>query len=89
MYLRIYDNKLLEIYKTIWTKIEDLKNCMLYQFFIHLYIKSKIRGYGGKFYTNFRNLNLPELGEECGSFTAISIDSLLVYEKKSITCKYI
>ena len=33
MSLRIGDDKLFEKYKTIWTKIEDLKqlNCMLYQ----------------------------------------------------------
>ena len=40
MYLRIDDNKLLEIYKTIWTKIEDLKNIELYAlpvFYISIY----------------------------------------------------
>ena len=34
MFLRVDDNKLLEKYKTIWTKTEDLKilNWMHYQF---------------------------------------------------------
>ena len=33
-------------------------------------------------YTNFRSLNLPEDDIECESFTVISVDSLLVYNKK-------
>ena len=47
-----------------------------------MYIKTKIRTYGEKVYTNFRGLNVPEDDIECKSFTAISIDSLLVYENK-------
>ena len=35
-----------------------------------------------KVYTNFRSLHVPEDGVGCESFTAISIDSLLVYENK-------
>ena len=31
---------------------------MLYLFFIYLYIKAKIRGYGDKFSTNFCHLNV-------------------------------
>ena len=38
--------------------------------------------YKYKFYTNFRGLNFPEGGVECGSFSIISIDYLLVYENK-------
>ena len=48
-------------------------------------IKTKIRTYGDKVYTKFRGLNVPEGDIECKSFTFISIDSLLVYEKKNIT----
>ena len=33
-------------------------------------------------YTNFRSLNVPEDDVECESFTVISVDSLLVYNKK-------
>ena len=46
------------------------------------YIKTKIRTYGDKVYTNFRDLNVPEDDIECESFTVISIDSLLVYKNK-------
>ena len=38
--------------------------------------------YGDKVYTNFRGSNVPKDNIECESFTAISIDSFLVYENK-------
>ena len=47
-----------------------------------------IRTYGDKVYTNCRGLNVPEDYVDCKSLTFISIDFLLVYEKKN-TCKYI
>ena len=46
------------------------------------YIKTKIRTHGGKVYTNFRVLNVPEDDIECKSFRVVSIDSLLVYDNK-------
>ena len=45
-------------------------------------IKTKIRTYGDKVYSNFSGLSVPEDDIECESFTVISIDSLLVYENK-------
>ena len=61
------DEKLLEKYKTIWTKIEDLKNILLNALPVYdeRYIKNKIRTYGDKVYTNFRGLNVPEDDIEC------------------------
>ena len=63
----IDDEKLLERYKTIWTKIEDLKNIELYALLVYddRYIKTKIRTYGDKVCTNFRGLNMPEDDIEC------------------------
>ena len=46
------------------------------------YIKTKIRTFGDKVYTNFRGLNLIEDNIEYESFTVASMDSLLVYENK-------
>ena len=46
------------------------------------YIKTKLRTYGNKVYTNFRGLNVPEDDIERESFTVISIDSLLLYDEK-------
>ena len=80
----INDEKLLEKYKTIWTKIEDLKNIKLHALPVYddRYRKTKIRTYGNNVYTNFCALNVPVDGIECESFTDISIDSLLVYNNQ-------
>ena len=75
-----FPQKLLEKYKSIWTKTEGLKNIGFNALPVYdkRYIKSKVRTYGDKVYTTFRNLNMPEDYMECESFTVISIDSLLV-----------
>ena len=80
----IDNEKLLEKNKTIWTKIEDLKNIELKALpaYDDRYIRNKIRTYGDKVYTNFRGLNVPQDGIECKSFTDMSIDSLLAYENR-------
>ena len=80
----IDDEKLLEKYKAIWTKIEDLKNIELNALPVYddTYIKTKIRTYGDKFYTNFCSLNDPEDDIRCESFTVIPINRLLLYENK-------
>ena len=69
-------------YKTIQTKIKDLKIIELNALPIYhgRYLKPEIRTYGDKVYTNFRGLNVLKEDTECKSFTAISIDALLVYE---------
>ena len=73
----IDDEKLLEKYKAIWTKIEDLKNIELdgFPFYDDRYVKTKIRTDGDKVYTNCGGLNVPEDDIECESITVISIDS--------------
>ena len=82
MYLRIDDDKLLEKYKTIWINIEDLQNIDLdiLPVYDDGYIKTKMKTYGDKIYTNFRGWNAQENGVECESFTVISIDSLLILD---------
>ena len=84
MPFRIDDEKLLEKYKAIWTKIENLKNVELNALPVYddKYIKTKTRTFGDKVYTNIRGLDVPEDDIECESFTVIFIDSLLVYENK-------
>ena len=88
---RIDEEKLLKKYKAIWTKIEDLKNNKLSALPVNddKYIKTKIRTYGDKVYNKFRGLNVPEDDIEYESFTAISFDSLLVYENKSYLQVYL
>ena len=84
MSFRIDDEKLLEKCKTIWTKIKDLKNIELNALPVYndRYIKTEIKIYGDKIHTNFRSFNVPEIDIECGSFTVISIDSLLACVSK-------
>ena len=93
MSFRIDYEKLLEKYKAIWNKIENLKNIELNTLLVNddRYIKSKIRTYGDKFHAKLHGLNVMEEYIECESFPrmwVISIDSLLVYEKNMIY-KYI
>ena len=82
--LRIDDEKLLQKYIAIWSKIKNLKNVELNTLPVYddRYIETKIRTYDDKVYTNFSGLNLPQDEIECESCTVISIDSLLVYESK-------
>ena len=84
MSFHIDDEKLLEKYKAIWTKIEDLKNIKLNALPVYYdrYIKTKIRKFVEKVYANFCGLDVAEDDIECQSFTVISIDCLLVYGKK-------
>ena len=64
------DEMLLEKNKTIWTKIEDLKNTELKVLPVYddRYIQTQIRANGEKVYTNLRGLMAPEDGVECKSF---------------------
>ena len=82
IYLAIDDDKLLEKYKTIWTKIEGLLNIKLNALPVYddRFIKIQTRTYGDKFCTKFHDLNMPQEGAECESSTIISIDSLFVCE---------
>ena len=64
--------------------MEILKNIELNALPVHdnRYIKTKIRTCGHKVYTDFRGLHVAEDDIEYESFTVVSIDSLLVYDKK-------
>ena len=80
----IDDEKLLEKYEAAWTKIEDLQNIESNALPVYddRYIKTKIRTYSDKSFIIFRGLNVTEDDIECESFTVISIDFLLIYDKK-------
>ena len=84
MSFQIDNEKLLGRYKAIWTMIEDLKNIKLNALPVYddKLMKTKTRTFGDKVHTNFRGLNVPEDDKECESFTVISINSLLVYDKE-------
>ena len=68
MFFRIDDENLLEKYKTILNKIEDLKSIKLNALPV--------------LPTNFRGIHVQEDYIECKYFTVISIGSLLVFESE-------
>ena len=84
MSLSIDNEKLLKKYKTIWIKMEELNNMKLNTLPVYddRCIKTTIKTFDDKVYTNFRGLNVSETDIKCESFTVISIDYLLVYDKK-------
>ena len=84
MSFHINDEELWEKYKTIWVKIEVLKNIELNAAPIYAdgYIKTKIRTCSDNFYTKFCSLNVTEDAVECESFKIISFGYLLVYDNK-------
>ena len=80
MFFRIDDEKLLEKYKTNQTNIKDLKNIELNALPVYddRYIKTKIRKYDYKVYTNFHGLNVPEGNIECESFIFQYIQTIVL-----------
>lgn len=83
------DGDLLEKYKNIWSKTDELKSFALTAFPVHddKYIKSKIKANSKKINTHFYDLIVPEDGIKCNCMTMISIDSLFIYSKK-IMCLF-
>ena len=79
MSFRINDGKLLQKYRPVWTKIEDLKHIELNALPVYddKYIKTKLRTYGDRFSTNFRGLNVPEDDIERETFADLSVDSCM------------
>ena len=67
IYYCIDNEKLLEKYKAIWTKSKDFKNIQLNILPVYddRYIKTKIRTYSSKVYSNLCGLNVPEDDIEC------------------------
>ena len=76
----IDDEKLLEMYKAVQTKIEDFKNIKLNTLPVYdnRYIKTKIRTFDDKVYTNFCGLIVPGDDIECESFAVVSVASIFV-----------
>ena len=63
----VYDDKLLEKYKQVRTKIENLQDIELSSFPIYddRDIKIKTKTSGNEVYTNFCSLNVSECAVEC------------------------
>ena len=84
---RIHDEKVLEKYKAIWNRIEDLTNnelnaslCLIV--YDDKYTKTKIRTYSDKVYTNLRGLNVQKMIKNVNFSHSFLLIFLLVYENK-------
>ena len=77
------DEMVLEKYKTIRIKTEDLQNIEVNALsnYDEMYIKAKIRTFGDNFWNSSRELNALEGDIECEVFTIFFTDSLFVSEK--------
>ena len=75
MSFHIGDDKLLGIYKAIWTNIEDLNNFLFNTLPVsgERYIKTESRKFGDKVPNNLRDINVLENDIERESFTLFSI----------------
>ena len=87
MSFSINDEKLLEKYTAIWTKIEDLKIIKLdaLPVYDNRYIKTKIRTNGDKVYTNFHDLNVMIYDVKLLQSFLLT---LYLYMMRNIICKY-
>ena len=83
----IDDEKLLEKYKAIWTKIEDLKITKLdaLPVYDNRYTKIKIRTNGDQVYTNFHDLNV--MIYDVNLLQSFLL-TLYLYMMRNIICKY-
>ena len=86
----IYDDKIFNKYKTIWTKLEVVLSIEWDPLPFHddRYIKPKVGAYVDEVYTDFQGLNALENGVKYESFIGIYIESLLVHDKNFL-CIYI
>ena len=91
IFFRIDDEKLLEKFNAIWIVTEDLNYIKLNILSVYddRSIKSIIRIYGHKVYTNLRGFNMPDDNTEWKYFTVTSINSLLVHENKHYLKMYL
>ena len=82
----IDDGKLLEKYKLIWIKLEDLKNIEVNNLPVYhdRFIKTKFKTYSDKVYTKFYTKVHTKVYTkdvvECKFFTVISTDFLIAYK---------
>ena len=84
MNLLVYDKKILEKYNKIWNKIKSLlkKEINSEPVYNDKYIKTKIKIYDNRVYTNFQNNKIPKDNEYCSCLSVILLDSIFVNSDK-------
>ena len=93
----VKDKKILKKYLKIWNKIKSLikKELNSEPVYNDKYIKTKIKIYNDKVYTNFQHNKIPKDNEYCACLSVILLDSIFVNSNKEyypqifLECKYI
>ena len=97
MNLLVNDKEILEKYTDIWNKIKSLIKKELNSGLVYndKYIKTKIKIYNDKVYTNFQHNKIPKDNEYRVRLSVISLDSIFVNSDKEYypqiflgECKY-
>ena len=93
----VKDEKILKKYLKIWNKIKSLikKELNSEPVYNDKYIKTKIKIYNDKVYTNFQHNKIPKDNEYCACLSVILLDSIFVNSNKEYCpqifleeCKY-
>ena len=88
MNLLVNDKKILEKYSEIWNKIKSLikKEFNSEPVYNDKYIKTKIKIYNDKVYTNFQHNKIPKDNEYCACLSVILLDSFFVNSDRMRIC---
>ena len=80
----VKDEKILKKYLKIWNKIKSLikKELNSEPVYNDKYIKTKIKIYNDKVYTNFQHNKMPKDNEYCACLSVILLDSIFVNSNK-------
>ena len=80
----VIDEKTLKRYLKIWNKIKSLikKELNSEPVYNDKYIKTKIKIYNDKVYTNFQHNKIPKDNEYCACLSVILLDSIFVNSDK-------
>ena len=80
----VKDEKILKKYLKIWSKIKRLikKGLNSEPVYNDKYIKTKIKIYNDKVYTNFQHNKIPKDNEYCACLSVILLDSIFVNSNK-------
>ena len=93
----VKDEKILKIYLKIWNKTKNLikKELNSEPVYNDKYIKTKIKIYNDKVYTNFQHNKIPKDNEYCACLSVILLDFVFVHSNKEYypqifleECKY-
>ena len=84
MNLLANDEKILKKYSDIWNEIKSLikKEFNSEPVYNDKYIKTKIKIYNDKVYTNFQHNKMPKDNEYCACLSVILLDSIFVNSDK-------